>query len=219
MITKTAGNKAPRHFRVSDARGAAKLASDAVAGVTRIVEGVHQTVWAVMGVRGGEVSGQTGGLTGLVYRSIHTTNRLVGHGLGQALGVLERVVSAPEESPPGTPERDAVLAVLNGVMGDRLAASGSPFAIPMRLRCRGEDLDWSAAPVLPQTSGRILLLIHGLFLEKDLDLWDIKIEWAKDAETGELLLIDEVSANGCRAFDLASGKRVEGAELSKRFRA
>ena len=162
MITKTAGNKVPRHFRVSDARGAAKLASDAVAGVTRIVEGVHQSVWAVMGVRGGEVSGQTGGLTGLVYRSIHTTNQLVGHGLGQALGALERVVSAPEESPPGTPERDAVLAVLNGVMGDRLAASGSPFAIPMRLRCRGEDLDWSAAPVLPQPSGRILLLIHGL---------------------------------------------------------
>ena len=66
---------------------------------------------------------------------------------------------------------------------------------------------------------KAMLLIHGLFLEKDLDLWDIKIEWGKDAETGELLLIDEVSANGCRAFDLASGKRVEGEDLSKRFRA
>ena len=65
---------------------------------------------------------------------------------------------------------------------------------------------------------KAMLLIHGLFLEKDLDLWDIKIEWGKDAETGELLLIDEVSANGCRAFDLATGKRVEGEDLSKRFR-
>ena len=64
-----------------------------------------------------------------------------------------------------------------------------------------------------------MLLIHGLFLEHDLDLWDIKIEWGKDAETGEFLLIDEVSANGCRAFDLASGKRVEGEALSGRFRA
>ena len=66
---------------------------------------------------------------------------------------------------------------------------------------------------------KAMLLIHGLFLEKDLDLWDIKIEWGKDAETGELLLIDEVSANGCRAFDLATGKRVEGEDLSGRFRA
>ena len=66
---------------------------------------------------------------------------------------------------------------------------------------------------------KAMLLIHGLFLEKNLDLWDIKIEWGKDAETGELLLIDEVSANGCRAFDLVSGKRVEGEDLSRRFRA
>ncbi len=59
--------------------------------------------------------------------------------------------------------------------------------------------------------------IHALFKAKGLDLWDIKIEWGRDATTGGLMLIDEVSANGCRAFDLATGKKVAGAELSQRF--
>ncbi len=67
-------------------------------------------------------------------------------------------------------------------------------------------------------NARAMSLIHGLFKRKGLDLWDIKIEWGKDAETGGLLLIDEVSANSCRAFDAASGKRVEGRELSRLFR-
>jgi hypothetical protein len=31
-------------------------------------------------------------------------------------------------------EREAVLAALNGLMGDYLAATGNPLAIPMRLR-------------------------------------------------------------------------------------
>lgn len=70
---------------------------------------------------------------------------------------------------------------------------------------------------LAALNGKAMELIHGLFGERGLDLWDIKIEWGKDAETGAFMLIDEVSANGCRAFDARSGERVAGASLSARF--
>ena len=52
-----------------------------------------------------------------------------------------------------------------------------------------------------------------------LDLWDIKIEWGRDAETGKLMLIDEVSANGCRAYDMSGKNKIAGTALSDCFRA
>ncbi len=70
---------------------------------------------------------------------------------------------------------------------------------------------------LSDMNRKTMQAIHALFKAKGLDLWDIKIEWGRDATTGKLMLIDEVSANGCRAFDAATGKKVAGAELSKRF--
>ena len=66
-------------------------------------------------------------------------------------------------------------------------------------------------------NAKAMELIRALFRQHGLDLWDIKIEWGKDAENGSLMLIDEVSANSCRAFDAVSGKRVEGADLSRLF--
>ena len=65
-------------------------------------------------------------------------------------------------------------------------------------------------------NAKTMTLLHDFFRQKGLDLWDIKIEWGLDAETGSLLLINEVSANGCRAFD-KNGERVTGNALSACF--
>ncbi len=67
-------------------------------------------------------------------------------------------------------------------------------------------------------NAKTMSLLKDFYKQKNLDLWDIKIEWGKDAETGQLMLIDEVSANGCRAFDM-NGNRIVGQELSACFRA
>lgn len=65
---------------------------------------------------------------------------------------------------------------------------------------------------------RTMILLQSMYAERGLDLWDIKIEWGKDAETGEFLLIDEVSPGSCRAFDLKTGERVNGMALAERFK-
>ena len=43
---------------LSDIRGIAKLATEASIGVTRIAEGVHQSVWQSVGFSGGADPGQ-----------------------------------------------------------------------------------------------------------------------------------------------------------------
>jgi hypothetical protein len=65
---------------------------------------------------------------------------------------------------PSSNERDAVLAALNGVIGDQLQATGNPLATPMSFRHQGSVLtaEHLKALAAPTVNGKILLLIHGL---------------------------------------------------------
>jgi pimeloyl-ACP methyl ester carboxylesterase len=68
----------------------------------------------------------------------------------------------PRES---SPEREAVLAALNGVLGDHLAETGNPMAIPIRLTHAGQPLvlERSALNVLfPGEGGKLTVFVHGL---------------------------------------------------------
>ena len=154
---------AVRQLRSTDARGVARLATLATTGVTDIAEGVHRSVLGSMGLPGGKAPGRTRGLTGLVYQGIRGVTRLVDVGLQAALLRLEPFLDRSSETstaPP--PEREAVLAALNGVMGDRLAADVNPLALPMALRQQGRPVDLAALGASGQATGKILLLVHGL---------------------------------------------------------
>ena len=149
-----------KHLQASDLRGVALLGSQATAGIARIVEGVHQSIWDRLGVPGGRLPGQTRGITGLAYKSVHGVNRLVGAGLQALLKRLEPSLAAAAQQE--TPQRAALLAALNGVMGDTLLASHNPLATPMSLRWRGQALDWQQLPPDFKPGSKVLVLIHGL---------------------------------------------------------
>jgi len=123
-----------RHVRPSDLRGFARLAVEATAGLTDLVEALHGTIAA-------------GPLTGFVYGSVRGVTRLVGGGLDAVLGRLEALLGDQGTSP----QREVVLSALNGVVGDYLAATSNPLAIPMTLRERG-----------PRGGRRIAVFLHGL---------------------------------------------------------
>jgi len=138
------------------------MAAQATEGVTDIVEGVHQSVWSTLGAPGGAESDRTRGLTGFVYRTVHGVTRVVARGVDTVLAGAQLVLGAPAVK-QNTPQREAVIAALNGVMGDRLAADDNPFAIPMSLVREGEQLDLRSRPLRnSDATGKILLLIHGL---------------------------------------------------------
>ena len=158
-MSQPASKNPLKHLRPSDLRGIAQLATDATTGVARIVEGVHQSVWDTLGVAG-RAPGQTGGITGFVYQAVQGVAQLLGDGADRLLATLQTRMEATQGAEPGTPQREAALAILNGVMGDRLIESKNPLALPMTLHHQGAALDWQALPAGLQP--KVLLMLHGL---------------------------------------------------------
>ena len=149
-------------LRFSDLSGLAQLATQATAGVTHIAEGVHRSVWESVGFPGSVAPGRTRGITGLVYQCIRALTRRVGHSVETVLARVQPLLDSADEAGPGTARREAVLAALNGVMGDHLVATTNPLATPMTLRYRGDALNARVLPPMPEATGKVLALIHGL---------------------------------------------------------
>jgi hypothetical protein len=149
------------HLHPSDLRGLARLAAHATAGLADLVEAMHHAIARPLGMADARTPGRTRGITGLVYKSVRGVTRLVGGGLDAILAQLKPTLAGRTSSA----EREAVLAALNGVLGDYLVASENPLAIPMSLRRdrRSLVLETEAlAAAIPQASGKLLVLAHGL---------------------------------------------------------
>lgn len=151
-----------QHLHASDIRGVGQLATQATMSVTRIAEGVHQSVWSTLGMPGGNEPGRTRGITGLVYKSIYTVTQMVGNGVDMVLEKQHPLLESLDKEKPETPERVVVLSALNGVMGDRLVMNNNQFATPMTFYYQREALNWQALPPMPETTSKVLLMIHGL---------------------------------------------------------
>ncbi len=136
----------PPRSHVDDLRGTTRLAIEATRGVTSLVEAMHVAIASGPAILGSPLAGPAKLATGLVYGTIRGVTQLVGVGIEQALAQLGPLLGA---SRAGS-EREIVLAVLNGVLGDYLAAQANPLALPMALRH-----DESA-------SGKLVVLVHGL---------------------------------------------------------
>lgn len=150
-----------KHLRASDLRAVAQLATLATQGVAHMTEGVHQAVRGTLGA-GAPGRGKADGITGMVYRAVQGVTALVGKGWAGALTRLEPILESLLDAPAETPEREAVLAALNGVMGDRLLQSGNPLATPMTLRYQGSALAGPNWPDPSEVTGKVLILVHGL---------------------------------------------------------
>ena len=149
------------HLHPSDLHGFSRMTIDAVAGLTDLVEAMHHNIAGTPALLGKPKPGRTSGVTGLVYHSIRGVTRLVGGGIDAVLGKLVPLFGEKHSSP----EREAVLAALNGVLGDYLEAGKNPLAIAMRLRRNGHPLQADGpalAAAFPQAGGRLLVLAHGL---------------------------------------------------------
>jgi pimeloyl-ACP methyl ester carboxylesterase len=148
-----------------DLRGVARLATDATAGLTDLVEALHERVARIPGFGTPKLDGRTGGLTGLVYKTIRGVTRVAGGSIEALLGLLAPALNPAADSDGPSPEREALVAALNGVLGDYLTATANPLAIPMSVRCGGRALELDAAALaarLPAAGPRLLVLLHGL---------------------------------------------------------
>ena len=167
---------------VDELRGASRLVVEATRGVTDLVELVHRTIAGGPGVLGAPFDGVTRAVTAPIYDGIRSVTQLVGAGLDRALAQLAPLLGTDA---PG-PEREAVLAALNGVLGDYLAQTGNPLAIEMRLRVGGKALTLERTALraaFPGATGKLLVLVHGSCLNDR--------QWTRrDHDHGEALARD-----------------------------
>ncbi|HYW58181.1 MAG TPA: alpha/beta hydrolase [Polaromonas sp.] len=182
-------SKLPGYLHLSDIQGLAQLAAQATLGVADLAEkvqgNVYKTVAAPFGPAGQKFvdrgAGKSGvnkyGITGLVYGSVKGVTRLAAGGVD---AVLSRV--APKSGPQNSsPQREAVLAALNGVLGDRLQETINPLAIEMSLRHNGESLVVDKAALarrLPGATSKLLVLVHGLCMND--------LQWRPKNPSGDL---------------------------------
>ncbi|MBP9114066.1 MAG: alpha/beta hydrolase [Polyangiaceae bacterium] len=154
-MTKT---KTRRH--ADDLRSVSKLAVEATLGVTGVVKAMHQTIAGGPPVLGAPFARFAGVIAGVVYEPILSVTKAVGDVIDGALRQLDPVLG---ESEPG-PQRDALVAALNGVLGDHLSKTENPLAIPMTLRSDGQAIPRDAEALralLPNAGKRILVMVHG----------------------------------------------------------
>ncbi|MGZ5268786.1 MAG: PGAP1-like alpha/beta domain-containing protein, partial [Caldimonas sp.] len=144
----------------------ARLATDATTGLADLVEAMHERIARLPGVEPPAPPGRTSGITGLVYKNVRGVARVVGGSVDALLGLLGRALSSEGGAPAGpSAQREALVAALNGVLGDYLAVSGNPLATPMAFRRSGQPLllkSDALAKRLPDAGGRLLVLAHGL---------------------------------------------------------
>lgn len=172
------------HAKTQSMRGAARLAVDATLGVTDLVEALHARIATPPGLA---ASPRTRGINRLVYGSVRGVTRAVGGGLDAALGLLAPALQRRFEGVAApSAEHEALLAALNGVLGDHLLQSGNPLALPLQFRQAGRAVDPAQ---LGSPRPGMLLLLHGLCMN-DLQ-WQRK---GRDlgAELGELLGLSPV---------------------------
>ena len=147
---------------LDDLRGATRLAADATKGITDLVEAVHRRITAgpLPGLAPNPLAGLIGAFAGPVFDSVRGVASLVGAGLDLALTRLAQQLSSAD---PG-PQREAVLAALNGVLGDYLAKTQNPLALEMRLRRGGRPLTLdkaSLAAAVPEAGAGLVVFVHG----------------------------------------------------------
>lgn len=95
--------------------------------------------------------------------------------------------------------------------------AGDPPIVPAALVALG-IVNANVMDELWSKNQAVMKTVHQMFADRDLDLWDIKIEWGLD-ENGLPLLIDEISPGCCRAFKKGTKERVAGLDLAERFRS
>ena len=156
------------HLHLSDLAGISRLAVSATIGITDLAAALHNGITRSPGIAGNPVQGHAEAISRLVYESVRGVTSLVGSATDGAFAQFQPILDEPS-----SPEREAVLAALNGVVGDHLAASGNPLAITMQLRRNGQPLtvEKEALAVAfsahsdaarPVARDKVLVLVHGL---------------------------------------------------------
>ncbi|MBP6683534.1 MAG: hypothetical protein KA159_09485 [Halioglobus sp.] len=147
-------------------QGGTRLVFDSVEGITNTVERMHESIagtpfaLAPASLRPTRAHGP---IAAAVYTIIRAINGGLRTGVDSSFALLPETL----RQAGGSAAETRVVAALNGVFGDHLEATGNTLATPMSLRACGRSLELETAALaqaLPEASGHIVVLVHGLSL-------------------------------------------------------
>ena len=187
------------------------MAVDATLGITALVEALHARVARTPVRLAGPAGSAVEGVTGHVYRAIRGVTRTVGASLDAVLARLVPLVDDVAD----TPSREALVAALNGVLGDYLAESTNPLAIPMRFRLGGVALEPARGALEHAVAGpsaTLVVAVHGLCMGER--------QWARPGHDHRVALARDLRATVV-SLHYNSGLHVStnGRELATRLEA
>lgn len=173
-------------LNISDLQGLTKLIVDATLNITNIAEDLNQQIIHPPYFVSSPVQHLISGISGLVYKSIRGTTKLVGRGITGGLSQL-----APERSIGiSLNQKETILSILNGIIGDHLNKELNPLAVPMQFKYQGKTISLKSEAiqkVYPTASGKILLMVHGLCMDD--------LQWNRQGYDHGELLAKEFSLN------------------------
>lgn len=172
----------PVQVKGADVLGTSRLAVEATSGIVDIVAAVHGAVLKNAVPNTPAQSGLAAS-TASIYAAIRTITGAVSDGLEAALASY----NSPIADMKSTPEREAVLAALNGLVGDHLAATENPLAIPMRVRRSGRAIEVKRsqlATAIPDVGNRVFLFVHGLCMND--------LQWGRNGRNPGVVLAREL---------------------------
>jgi hypothetical protein len=161
-----------KHLRLSDVRGLSRLAVQATLGVNDLVEAMHHTILALPAPLAETPPSAPSNRThatvyqvlqkssAAVYGAIRGTTRLIGGGLDLALRKLQPEI----DQLPSSREREAMLSIVNGVLGDHLTEHENPLCVHMAFRLQGKAIalkKQALSRAYPDAQGELLLMLHG----------------------------------------------------------
>lgn len=176
----------------SSLQGLSRLITHAAISTTDLVEDMHRRVVHPPFLPSTPIQHLITSIAGVSYKSIKWSTRLIGYGVDKILGQFSTVIGEVKT----TDEREAMRAVLNGVIGDYLEKSENPLKITMQFRYDAKAIPLESKSIqktLPTINGKILLMVHGscmndiqwtrkghnhgTFLAKELDMTSIYLHY------------------------------------------
>ncbi|MBN1529753.1 MAG: alpha/beta hydrolase [Thermoleophilaceae bacterium] len=152
--------------RPDEVRGLSDLAfgelRDAVGGIGAIHRAIAKRAFDGVGPAGAPVRAAHDAISAGAYAALRGAGALAGRGAGELLALRRR---AGDRELSTTPSGSAVLAAINGLVGDELERRGSDLQEPMCVRVDGRPvaLEPSAvARVFPGARPALVVFVHGL---------------------------------------------------------
>ena len=149
---------------ISELRGLSSLLTDATTGVTESAQDLHKRILMPSFLPDTPIRKLIALITDLVYSGVKGVTRLVGKGVDKS---WEQINPKLRINLPFK-EKEQLIAILNGIVGDYLVENSNPLATEMEVFYQGKALDLGDTSDLnfdPIVNGKILLMVHGLCMD------------------------------------------------------